>query len=94
MTLVIDLAPSIEERLREEAARCGVNASEYARHLIEKGLPVPLNDKQKAAVTLLQTWIDEDATDDPKEIERAEGELRAFKKAMNENRFGERPLYL
>ncbi len=42
---------------------------------------------------LLQSWIDEDATDDPDEIRVAEQELAEFKRAMNENRAGERPLY-
>jgi len=39
MTLSIDISPDVEARLRDTAARLGVEASEYARRLIEQGLP-------------------------------------------------------
>jgi hypothetical protein len=93
MTLTIELTPEVEEQLQEEATRQGVPAAEYARRLIEQGLPTPSDQKQKAALALLQSWIDQDATDDPEEIRAAEAELEAFKRAMNENRAGESPLY-
>ena len=93
MPLIIDLAPEVEKRLQQEATRHGVDTSEYARRLIEDGLPVSLNDKQKSAITLLESWIEEDNTDNPEEIKAAKKELKTFKQAMNENRFGERPLY-
>ena len=93
MTLMIDLAPEVEDRLQHEATRHGLDPAEYARHLIEEGLPAPLSVKQRAAISLLQSWLDEDATDDPEAVRVAEEELKAFKQAMNENRTGERPLY-
>jgi hypothetical protein len=37
MTLAIELEPEIEAQLREKASRAGVDASEYARRLIEEG---------------------------------------------------------
>lgn len=39
MTLTIDLDPEVEERLREEAGRQGVEVDEYALRLIEGALP-------------------------------------------------------
>src|SRR5437879_658168 len=102
MSLVIDLAPEVESRLEKEAARNGAKPAEYAGRLIERSLPAgqevghhtSLTEKQKAAIALLQSWIDEDATDDPEEIRIAEEEWAAFKRQMNENRAGEEPLYL
>ena len=93
MTLLIDLAPELEERLQQEATRQGVDVVDYARQLIEHGLPLTASDRQRATIALLQSWVAEDATDDPDAISVAEEELRAFKEAMNRNRAGERPLY-
>jgi hypothetical protein len=44
---------------------------------------------------LLQSWIDQDATDDPEEIRKAEEELREFQRNMNAPRkeAGERLLF-
>ena len=48
-----------------------------------------------ATIALIQSWMAEDATDDPEEIRKAEEELAAFKEAMNRNRAesGEPPLF-
>ena len=90
---MIDLDPEEEDRLQDEATRHGLDPAEYSRRLIQNGLSTPLSDKQRAAISLLQSWIDEDATNDPEAIRAAEEELKAFKQAMNENRAAERPLY-
>jgi hypothetical protein len=39
VTLTIDLDPEVEERLREEAGKQGVEVDVYARRLIEGALP-------------------------------------------------------
>jgi hypothetical protein len=39
MTLMIDLPPELESRLREEAAKNGLEASQYVLRLIERQLP-------------------------------------------------------
>ena len=39
MSLTIDFAPEVEERLREEAGKQGLDVDEYARRLIEGRLP-------------------------------------------------------
>lgn len=39
MTLVIDLPPELEDRLRQEAAKHGLETADYALRLIERQLP-------------------------------------------------------
>jgi hypothetical protein len=90
MTLVIDLAPEEIDRLRREAERHGMEAADYAHQLIRQSLPAV---DERAMAQLVQSWMDQDATSDPEEVRRAEAELAAFKRAMNENRAGEAPLY-
>jgi hypothetical protein len=93
MSLQIELEPEVQERLQQEAARRGLEAADYARRLIQEGLPAPLDNRRKAVIELLDSWLKEDATDDPAQIQAAEKELEAFKRAMNENRAGERPVF-
>ena len=46
-------------------------------------------------IALLQSWLEEDATDDPEELRAADEELREFKRNMNQPRkeAGARLLY-
>ncbi len=39
--------------------------------------------KLTPTMALMQSWLEEDATDDPEEIRAAEEELREFKRNMN-----------
>lgn len=57
--------------------------------------PTPPAAKQTTTMALLQSWLDEDATDDPDEIQAAEQELLEFKRSMNQPRkqAGARLLY-
>jgi hypothetical protein len=84
MSLHIDLQPETEERLEWEANRRGIDKTRLAREILESGLP-PLTPKQRAVVALLQSWIDEDATNDTAEIEARAREWDAFEKALNES---------
>lgn len=98
MTLTIDLTPAEEARLAAAARRAGLAPAEAARKLVTEHLP-PTETEGKArnadSIALLQSWLAEDATDDPDEIRRAEEELAEFKRNMNANRAatGERLLY-
>ena len=87
MTLSIDISADVESRLRDTAARLGVEASEYAKRLIEQGLPsgVPANPNQPT-LDLLARWEIEYATDDPDEIARRTQGLEHLKTSMNRNR--------
>jgi hypothetical protein len=48
-----------------------------------------------ASIVLLQSWLEEDATDDPDEIRQAQQELDDFKRAINaeRQRVGARRVY-
>jgi len=54
--------------------------------------PAPPPDNS-ATIALLQQWAQEDATDDPAAIARAEQELAQFKAALNANRPSDKPVF-
>lgn len=95
MTLEIEIPAETERRLKSEAARIGVDEAEYARRLVERGLPdsrpAPVADQ--ATLDLLAKWEAEDATDDPAEIARRHEEWEAFRRSMNANSLSGRPVY-
>ena len=80
----ITLPPNTEAKLRREAERRGIDAVDFARELIERGLPADAPDK--ATLDLLAKWDREQATDDAAEIGRRRENIRAFKEAMNRGR--------
>ena len=93
MSLLIELDPEVEARLQQAAAQQGLNTNEYARRLIETHLP---DAEGIALANLMQSWIDEDATSDPEELEAREIEWQELKANLNANRaaVGEEPLFL
>ena len=52
MTLTIDLPPELESRLREEAAKQGLEAADYALQLIQRQLPSRAASQQSLWETL------------------------------------------
>jgi hypothetical protein len=82
--LSIDLDPGTDKRLENEASRRGIDKGSLARQIIESRLP-PLSDKQRSAVELLQSWLDEDATDDPAERRARESEWSDFERDLNDS---------
>ncbi|HET6251298.1 MAG TPA: hypothetical protein VFE47_26680 [Tepidisphaeraceae bacterium] len=82
--LTIPLPVEIEDRLKAEAKRHGLDASEYATKLIEAALPKPTIDQ--VTIDLLDKWERDNATDDPEEIARRQVEFEEFKEGMNRNR--------
>jgi hypothetical protein len=52
-------------------------------------------DENAASIALLQSWLTEDATDNPDDIHQAQAELEAFKQAINaeRERAGARRIY-
>lgn len=57
--------------------------------------PVLVDPKAAASIALLQSWLAEDATDDPDELRQAQEDLDEFKRNMNAPRkeAGARLLY-
>lgn len=94
MTLTINLTPAEEGRLRIAAQKEGIAPAELVRKLVTAYLP-PAHEENAASIALLQSWLKEDATDDPDEIQQAQSELEAFKQALNaeRDRAGARRIY-
>ena len=82
--MTLTLSPELEARLRAEAARRGMDPSQFAAGLIEKAMQIPHEDQ--ATLDLLAKWDAEDATDDPAEIERQRREGEEFMQGLNRNR--------
>ena len=56
---------------------------------LSSGAQAGTNTENAASVALLQYWLEQDATDNSEEIQRAQEELEEFKRGMNAER--ERP---
>src|SRR5206468_3027720 len=80
--MTIQLSPDIENRLKTEAQRRGLNLSECASQLLDQALPKP----DHATLDLLAKWDEEDATDDPEEIARRQREAEEFLQNLARNR--------
>ena len=87
MTLTIELTPETEARLRSQAASHGVDAAQYALHLLESQLvaknsdeTMPLPTRQEATAEecvrrfdeMIESFSDGDAPDIPSEALRRE----------------------
>ncbi len=99
MTLTLDFSQQEEERLTAAARQQGVDPAELARQLVTENLPpLPIEEvdsQNAAAISLLQSWLHDEKTDDQVLIHRAEEELEEFKQRLNANRAetGERLLF-
>ena len=67
MTLTLHLPPELEERLTQEAKRQGRPLDDYTLELLAKSLP-PQNHRSEL-ITLLQTWIEEEDAEEPRQAE-------------------------
>jgi hypothetical protein len=76
----------MEQRLKQEAARQGLNESEYARRVLERNLPRATGTIDQPTLDLFAQWDREDQTDDPLEIERRNREFEELKESLNRNR--------
>ena len=94
MTLTINLTPEQHSRLEAEARRRGVPPEERAEEIVRQHFAAVSHETQPgtadsgdaASIALLESWLREDATDDPDAIRAAEEDLAEFKRAMNETR--------
>ncbi len=106
MTLNIDFSAQETAWINAQAQQQGLSPEEIVRRLVDAHLrdmsttaptqqaPV-LNAEQQAAIDLLNSYLETEATDDPEEIRKAEEELAEFKRNLNANRAatGERLLF-
>jgi hypothetical protein len=86
MTLILDLPPELEARLRTVARQKGTDPAECARQLLAEHLPAQAAAVEDPTVTLLRQWREQDATDDPAELQRAEAELQELQASLNASR--------
>ena len=82
--MTITLLPALVTRLKIEADRRGLEASECALQILNDSLP-PHPDQ--ATRDLLTKWAEEDATDDLQEIARREREGEELMLNLARNRF-------
>ena len=89
MILQLSLAPELEERLRQEAQRSGLQTEEVALRLLKQHLPPPLDERRAAAVALLKRWAEENAALSAEATAANVDVLRA----LDEDRPSYRPLF-
>lgn len=85
MPITIHFTPAEEEQLRTAAQKEGLGPADFVRKHITEYLPVP-PDENAASITLLQSWLEEETTDNPDEIRQAQSEVEAFQHAINTER--------
>lgn len=85
MILTLDLSPELEDSLSQQATSHGLSVDRYALSLLEQIL---LTQNQSQALnTLLQSWIDDDTTQE----DQATGDLLI--QALDEDRPSNRKLF-
>ena len=85
MTLTLHLPPDLEQRLVQEAKRQGLPVDAYTLELLDTHLP--LNDQRLELVILLDAWIAEDDSEEPRET----GEYLV--RVLDEDRLTDRQLF-
>jgi hypothetical protein len=57
--MTLALAPQVEERLKQEAARRGLPPDEYANKVLDEHLSQAERERREQAIALVQSWVDE-----------------------------------
>ncbi len=85
MTLTLSLTPELELYLKQKSEQQGLSIEAYALQLLTE--QVFLKEKQSEVVNLLQSWIDEEDSEEQKET----GEYLIC--ALDEDRLSDRKLF-
>ncbi len=92
MTVTLELRPEELAALSERAQADGVDIETVLHSLVAQiaSAPAPaphdkpeLTEKQRAAIALMQSWREQDQTDDPEELAARDQELAEFKANIN-----------
>jgi hypothetical protein len=83
MSLTLDMPQPLESRLRDEAARRGVDVEALALSLIERQLESQNIPSSSSLTQLFTAWEAEDATADPEEIARRQQAWDELKNSLN-----------
>lgn len=89
-----ELAPYLAQRPQGRFRLTEIDENDQPTLATNEAKPM-IDAENAAAIALLKSWREQDATDDPEEIRKAEEELAEFKRNMNANRAatGERLVY-
>jgi hypothetical protein len=85
VTLTLELSSELDARLRQEAARAGLEPGDYVRRVLAthlQGAPAPAG----SVGDVFARWRAQDGTTDAGEIARRQEEFERFKEAMNRSR--------
>ena len=85
MTLTIDLPSELEQYLLQKAKEQGVSIETMTLRLLANSLPT--KQKQAEAVNLIQSWIDDEDSEEQQETGRY------LIQALDEDRLSDRKLY-
>ena len=100
--ITLDLTPTEEAHISTVARQTGLAPADYVKKLVKENLPqvqpaeTPAVDAENAAaIAQIRAWMEEEATNDPEEIRKADAELRELMQNLNKNRVesGEMPLF-
>ncbi len=93
MTVTLELKPEEVTALETRANAEGIDIEAALHRLVAQLMPPPaaqkarekpeLNERQKAAIALMEAWREEDRTDDPEELAERDRELKEFKANIN-----------
>lgn len=103
MTVTLDLPHDLEVKAAEEAADKGQALPDFLLTIIKERFVRPQFarsapsqeqlDKNQAALALLRSWREQNATSDPEELKRRQADWEEFKAALDEDRPSERKLF-
>lgn len=88
MSLILDLSPEEEARLKAAARQKGLKPAELARKLVTEHLPSVLQEEEETDPTLalFAQWDKEDAKMTPEELEEERRDFEEFKQNINDER--------
>ena len=89
MTLIIELAPDAEARIRARALAEGRNIEDIVRDLIAALPDMSPPTEYEATRSLFEQWAAEDAAMSDEKHEQAERDWAAFRAGMNATRAAE-----
>ena len=88
MTLVIPLSEEVEQRLKREATRRGMDPARYAQELLEEHLPAAETGMMPddASLNVLESWEAENPISGADDLARRQHEGEEFMKQLARNR--------
>ena len=80
MAITLELNPELEKALTEKAIEAGLSTAAYAEKLLSEKLPT----RSQRAVALLQSWVDDNETEESQEA--SESLIQSLDESRTSNR--------